>query len=197
MFGSNVASVVVADHGCAPYTVKLDNAGKPVLGDGANGTLAFALPPNDDLFGVRIVEAVKNDILDLFKNGKLPKNAILTDKGISYTEMLISRSTILSDSMLDGWTIVSVTPQEGNGWKAGFDKGTLEIKFTDEAYYQVVTVTLQKTGTSETKNIEIEFSGEKGDIWERIFNRVGCNTGAVMLSLLALCPIFIIRRRVK
>lgn len=137
-----------------------------------------------------IAEATKNWILELFKDGKLPKDAILTENGFEYTEMLSGKTTILSDSMLDGWTIISMTPHSGNHWKAGFVKGVLEIKFTGDAYDQVVTVTLKKTGTSETKDIEITFSGEKESIWDRFRDKAGCNTGMAVFALLALSPLF-------
>jgi Synergist-CTERM protein sorting domain-containing protein len=58
MIGSNIATIVVADHGRAPWTVDLDNAGRPAVGDGSYRTVPKALPAFDDLIGVRIVEII-------------------------------------------------------------------------------------------------------------------------------------------
>ena len=81
------------------------------------------------------------------------------------------------------------SPKHGATSKAEAADGSVIIRFIlGEASDKSVKVTLTKDGTSETKDIEITFSGEKSGILG------GCNTGAVILVLLALCP-FIIRRR--
>jgi Synergist-CTERM protein sorting domain-containing protein len=86
--------------------------------------------------------------------------------------------------MLDGWTIVKVTPQSGKHWKAKISDGSLVVTFHGDVYDQAVTVTLEKGGVQ--KEIEITFSGE-----EDYFG--GCNAGASMLALLALFPLFMRR----
>jgi Synergist-CTERM protein sorting domain-containing protein len=141
---------------------------------------------------VRIVEITETPIIGLFKAGKFPKGAVVTEKGFKYTELFEGTNTILSNSMLNGWTIVGVTPHSGNGWQSGYEVGRLYIKFTGEVYDEVVKVTLEKDG--ETKEIEIEFSGEKEFLWKKIVNKAGCNAGAAVLALLVICPLFIRRK---
>ena len=195
MVGWNVGTVVIADHGRLPFTVDIDAAtGRPVVGDGSNRTIPSALPANDDLIGVRIVEVVVNEILELFKNEQLPKNAILTKNGIKYTEMFSEKATILSDSMLDGWIIADVTPKSGKGWTASIFNGEVVITFTGDAYDETATVKLVKVGTSEIRNLEIEFSGERKSLFERIKEEAGCNAGFALLVLLAIWPVFVRRK---
>jgi Synergist-CTERM protein sorting domain-containing protein len=153
------------------------------------------LPANDDLIGVRIVEIVESEILELFKDGKLPPNAVLTPKGIKYTDLFCVKGTLLSNSMLDGWIIVDVKPKSGPGWKVNIVNGAVIVTFLKDVYdEETVTVTLQKIGTSETKEIDITFSGEREDWINKILDKAGCNAGVAMLALLALCPLFIRRR---
>jgi hypothetical protein len=194
MVGWDVATIVVATHGQKPFTVDIASNDRPAVGDGSNRTIPAALPNWDELIGVRVVEVLENEIMNLFKDGKFPKGAVLTENGIKYPELFEGSNTILSNSMLNGWTIVGAAPHSGEGWKAGYEVGRLYIKFTGEVYDEVVKVTLQKDGTSETKVIEIEFSGEKEFLWKKIINKAGCNAGAVFLALLAICPL-IIRRK--
>ena len=132
--------------------------------------------------------------MDLFKDGKLPVGTELTDKGIKYTDIFDKKGTILSDSMLDGWTIIDVAPKSGKNWSASIVSGELVVKFTGDVYNQVVTVTLQKNGSTETKTMEVEFSGEKDSLLDIIRDEVGCNAGFALLALLAFCP-FILRRK--
>ena len=190
MLNWNVGTVVVADHAVAPFTVDLTSMDRPVVGDGSNRTVPRALPANDDLYGIRIVEVVRNLIAELFKDGKIPEGTVLTKNGLKYVDMLSKKKTILSDEMLDGWKIVGVEPQEGPGWKAYFENGELTIKFDGEAYDVVVTVTLENTTTGELVEIEIEFSGEKECIWDKLFECAGCNSGAAILALFAIFPLF-------
>ncbi|MCL1874711.1 MAG: hypothetical protein FWF87_00465 [Synergistaceae bacterium] len=194
MVGWDVATIDVDRHGQKPFTVDLASNDRPAVGDGSDRTLPVALPTWDDLIGVRIVEVMASPILDLFKDGKLPKDAVLTETGIKYTEMLSGTSLILCEGMLDGWEIIGSTPHSGANWKSSFAKGQLHVKFTGDAYDQAVTVTLQKIGTTETMDIEIKFSGEKESIWDRIFDKAGCNAGALIFALLALCPLFMRRK---
>ncbi|MCL1875635.1 MAG: hypothetical protein FWF87_05195 [Synergistaceae bacterium] len=46
-----------------------------------------------------------------------------------------------------------------------------------------------------TKEIEIEFSGEKEPLWDRIKDRAGCNYGVAMFALLVLFALAIRRKR--
>jgi hypothetical protein len=192
MAGWNVGTVVVADHANLPFTVDLTSAGRPVVGDGSNRTVPRELPANDDLVGIRIVEVVENEVLNLFKGGKLPPDVVLTKKGIKLTEMLECEAVILSETWLDGWKITGVTPKSGKWWTAKIVNGEIVIMFVGEVYDQVVTVTLEKGG--ETVEIEVEFSGEEENVWKKIMDKAGCNAGAVMLSLLAICPLFMRRK---
>jgi hypothetical protein len=195
MVGWNVASVVVADHGCAPFTIDIDSStNRPKVGDGSNRTLPRALPANDDLIGVRIVEILGSQIKNIFKDGKLPQNAIETEKGIKYTDLFTEKSTILSNSMLDGWLINGLQPVSGTGWKANIVNGAVVITFTGNAYDEMVTVQLVKIGTYETMELEIEFSGERKSLIEWFRDEAGCNAGVASLALLALCPIFMRRK---
>jgi hypothetical protein len=189
MTGWNVATVVVADHGNAPFSVNVDPAGRPIVGDGSNRTVPKALPAKDDLIGVRIVEVVKGGILSLFKDGKLPAGAIETANGIKYTNMFNRRGVILSESMLDGWRIAAITPQSGNHWRANIVNGQVVITFSGNAFDQKVTVKLEKIGSNLTEELEIEFSGE----WD-ILEQAGCNAGAMALLLFMLFPLFIRRK---
>jgi Synergist-CTERM protein sorting domain-containing protein len=195
MSGWNVATVTVADHGNVPFTVDLTSVDRPVVGDGSNRTIPRALPATDDLIGVRIVEVVMNEILSLFKDEKLPPNAVVTEKGIKYTDLFVDRGTILSDSMLDGWRAINVTPSNGDGWRANIVNGAAVITFNKDVYDdQTVTVTLQKIGSLEMKDIEVIFAGERESIIDKIIDRAGCNAGIAMLALLVLYPLFIRRR---
>jgi hypothetical protein len=135
---------------------------------------------------------VDDEIMKLFKPGKFPKNAEVTEKGFKYTEPFEGTNTILSNSMLDGWTIVGATPHSGSGWQAGYEVGRLYIKFTDDVYDEVITVTLEKDGV--TKEIEIEFSGYKEFLWKKIIDKAGCNVGVAFLALLVFCPLFLRRK---
>jgi hypothetical protein len=195
MLGWNVGTVVVANHGALPFTVDVGSNNRPVVGDGSYRTVPNALPIWDDLVGVRIVEVVKDEILSLFKDGKLPPNTIATEKGIKYTDLFVDKGTILSESMLDGWLIINVTPSSGNGWRANIVNGAAVITFTKDVYDdQTVIVTLQKTGQLEMKEIEVTFAGERESIIDKIIDRAGCNAGAAFLALLALCPLFVRKR---
>ena len=125
----------------------------------------------------------------MFKDGKLPPNIVLTDDGYEYTEKIVDKATILSDSMLDGWHITGVSPKSNSGWTAEVVSGSVVVEFLlGDAQNQSVTVTLTKDGTTETQDIKIAFSGEKSGILG------GCNVGAAMFVLLALCP-FVLRRK--
>ena len=188
MLGWNVATIVVANHGNVPFTVDIASNGRPAVGDGSNRTLPVALPAWDDLIGVRIIEVVQNEILSLFKNKQLPQGAVLTDKGIEYTEMFTRKEVLLSNSMLDGWSIVEISPQNGKGWEANIVNGEIVVKFTGEAYDEVLTVKLAKTGNAETKEIEIKFSGES---W---WDKYGCNAGFAFFAVLAFLPVFLRRK---
>jgi Synergist-CTERM protein sorting domain-containing protein len=145
-------------------------------------------------YKVFLFAVAKSDILKLFKDGKLPDGAIFTEKGIKYIDMCEENTTILSDSMLDGWTIVGVDPKSGKCWKASIVNGELVIKFTGNVYDQVVTVTLKKIGSNETTTLEIDFSGEKENLLDWLREVAGCNAGFAMLALLALCPL-VLRRK--
>jgi hypothetical protein len=192
MLGWDVATVNVGRHGNVPFTVDLSADMRPVIGDGSNRTVPRALPAVDSLVGIRIVEVIPNEILSLFKPGKFPKNAVVTENGFKYTELFEGTNTILSNSMLNGWTIVGAAPHSGNGWQAGYEVGRLYIKFTGEVYDETIKVTLEKDG--ETKEIEIIFSGEKEFIWNKIMNKAGCNASAAFLALLVLSPLFLRRK---
>ena len=62
MLGYNVATVVIADHGTDAYTVDLGPNGRPLVDDGANRTLAYDLPPRDDLVGIQIIEILTDSV---------------------------------------------------------------------------------------------------------------------------------------
>jgi Synergist-CTERM protein sorting domain-containing protein len=195
MMGWNVATITVADHGRNPWTIDVDNNGSPVVGSGSDGNhrvIQHPLPATDDLIGVRIVEIIKNPILSLFKDSKLPGGAVLTDNGIKYTGMFENEEVILNDDQLDGWKIVDVTPKSGTDWSATIKDGKLTVKFDGDVYDEKVSVTLENIATGETTTIEIEFSGEEEGWIDRILG--GCNAGFAFLALLALCP-FIMRKK--
>ncbi|MCL1875351.1 MAG: hypothetical protein FWF87_03730 [Synergistaceae bacterium] len=196
MSGWNIGTVVVADHGLAPFTIDLNSMDQPIVGDGSNRTLPKALPATDDLIGVRIVELLEKPISSIFIGGVLPPDYIETEDGFEYTKLISDKGTLLSDSMLDGWKIVGVAPHSGSNWKAFFENGKLTIKFSGDAFDQVVTVTLENIVTGELMDIDILFAGEKESIWDRILDKAGCNGGIVMLALFAVLPM-IIRRKVK
>ena len=193
MFGWNIATIVIADHGVAPFTIDVDPVtGNPKVEEGNVRALPRALPTTDDLIGVRIVEIIASPILKLFKDGKLPPKAVETEKGIKYTDLFCEKGVLLSESMLDGWRIVSVTPQSGNGWKVNIVNGELVVTFTKDVFDdQTVTVTLQKIGTTETTELEITFAGEHTSVKDIIdwLKDEGCNAGFTMLALLALFPL--------
>jgi Synergist-CTERM protein sorting domain-containing protein len=186
MCGWNVATIVISDHGRVPFTINMSSLGQPIVGDGNNRTLPKAMPTTDDLIGVRIVEIVDSPITSLFVGGKLPPDAITTENGIEYTKLFTNKAVVLSNEMLDGWRILRVNPRSGEGWKADVINGEVVINFTENVYDKTVTVTLEKIGSFETRDIEITFSGEN--------DRTGCNAGAAMLTLLALFPLFLRRK---
>jgi hypothetical protein len=198
MLGWDIATVVIANHGVNPFTVDIDTVtGRPkVSTTGESRTIPVALRDFDDLIGVRIIEVFKgNDILSLFKDGKLPPNAELTDNGIKYTNLFVHKGTILSDSMLDGWRIIGVTPQSGNGWKSNIVNGAVVITFTKDVFDdQTVSVKLQKIGSTETRDIGVTFAGERESIIDKIFDKAGCNAGTTLFTLLALFPLFMRRK---
>jgi len=185
--GWNVATVIVADHGRVPFTVDLDDTGRPIVA--ADGrAIEKTLPVWDNLIGIRIVEIFINPILGVFKGGVLPPNFKETEGGLEYTVIINDKGSLLSNSMLDGWRIIRVTPNSSKNWKAAIVNGEIVITITcDTVFDETVTVTLQKDGTTETMDIEITFSGEKE-------GGFGCNAGTAMLALLAICPVFIRRR---
>jgi hypothetical protein len=131
----------------------------------------------------------KQGLLSIFKGGVLPPNLVVTDKGFEYTELIVDKATILSNSMLDGWHITGVTPRRGTNWRVEVTSGSaiVTVQF-GELHNQSVTVTLTKDGTSETQDINIAFSVEKSGILG------GCNIGATILALLAFSA-FVIRRK--
>jgi hypothetical protein len=197
MFGWNVATIVIADNGLVPFTIDLDSVtGLPKVEAGNVRALPRALPTTDDLIGLRIIEIFGSPILKFFKDGKLPPNAVATDKGIQFTNLFAEKGVLLSDSMLDGWRIVSVTPQSGNGWKVNIVNGELVVTFNKDVFDdQTVIVTLQKIGTLETAELEIVFSGEHKSIIEKLKEEAGCNSGVAMFAFLALCPLFVRRKQ--
>ena len=58
MLGMNVAPVVIANQTSAPFTVDMDRDNRPLLGGGPR-MLVHALPPQDDLVGVQVIEIIK------------------------------------------------------------------------------------------------------------------------------------------
>jgi hypothetical protein len=189
MAGWNIGTVVIADHGNVPFTVNVDPSGQPIVGDGSNRTLPHALPTTDDLIGVRIVEIVGSPIESLFKDWKLPVDAVETEKGIEYTELFVGKSVLLSNSMLDGWSITGIKPPIGTWWRAQIVNGEIVVTFLGNAYDEKITATLTKDGSSETVELEIRFFGEKEG------ETIGCNAGSmILLVLLGLCPIFVRRK---
>jgi hypothetical protein len=163
------------------------------------GFVALRSSNPEDGTPVRLYEYViepygDSGISGFFKDGKLPEGAVETEKGLKYTEMFENKAVILSDKMLDGWKIKEVTPVCDNDWKSELKDGELVIKFIHEAYDQVVTVTLVNTISGEEREIEIDFSGEKESLFDRIWGKFGCNAGFALLFILAFCPL-ILRRK--
>jgi Synergist-CTERM protein sorting domain-containing protein len=189
MCGWNIATVAIAENGRIPFTINLNSSGQPIVGDGSNRTLPHALPVSDDLIGVRIVEIIESPLTSIFKDGKLPAGTIVTDKGFKYVEMFTGKGKILSNSMLDGWFIAEVTPKSSSNWKADIINGEVVITFNGDVYDETVTVLLMKLGSSETREVEIMFSGEKKGL-----DLGGCNAGTAMLALLALAAFFARRK---
>ena len=113
--GFNIATVVIADHGIKPFTVDLGEDGKPLVVDGNNRTLAFNLPPSDDLIGMQIVEVLadSNKVVDTSVQAvamRLPGSPRLT---ITVTEILSdgSKSNLtLTTAGSAGVAIYSVGP---------------------------------------------------------------------------------------
>ena len=140
-------------------------------------------------------------ILDIFKERKLPVNAIETESGIEYMTLFTDRGVLLSNSMLDGWSVIKVTPQIGKGWKAGIYIGEIVVTFLGEVFDETVIVQIADNLTSEIKELEIIFSGEKRAFLsieettntERKGSSGGCNAVTTILALLAVVPVF--RRR--
>ena len=190
MCGWNIATIVIADHANAPFTINTDSSGQPIVGDGSNRTLPRALPTTDDLIGVRIIEIIESPITSIFKDGKLPPDTVETDKGFEYVEMFTGKATLLSNSTLNGWYITSVTPQTGKNWRADIINGEVVVSFNGDAYDQTVTVLLTKEGSFETREVEIIFSGEKKGL-----DLDGCNAGAPVLALLALFALVVRRKK--
>ena len=94
MLGYNVATLVIAEHGVLPFTVDLDQDGRPVVGDGADRTLPRGLPPQDDLIGVQIIEVLadSNKVIEASAQAvamMLPGSPRLT---ITVTEVLYDGS---------------------------------------------------------------------------------------------------------
>jgi len=98
--------------------------------------------------------------------------------------------------MLDGWIIVSVTPQSGPGWRVNIVNGEVVVTFLRDVFdEETVTVTLQKIGSTETKDMEITFSGEYERLIDKLIDIIsGCNSGVLVLALFALIPLFVRRR---
>jgi hypothetical protein len=183
--GWNVGTVVVANHGLAPWTVDVDSNGRPIVNaTGAARTVFVALRDWDDLHGVRIVEVLGSPTESIFKDGKLPLNAVETQNGIEYTQMFTGKSVLLSNSMLDEWQITDVTPRNGSHWRAELTNGEVIVTFYGNSYNQTVKTILTKNGSSETMELEIKFSGEKDA------DGTGCNAGfATLFALFALIPL--------
>jgi Synergist-CTERM protein sorting domain-containing protein len=182
-FGQNVGTIVVAEHGNVPFTVNVDSAGRPVVGDGSNRTVAHALPVNDDLIGVRIVE-ISNWVENIFTSG-IPAGAVEIPTGIEWVNPFDGSGTILSEAMLDGWTIIAVTPASGTNWAAVMNNGQVIVAFTGDVNDAIAKVTITKGGV--TRTLDVKFSGHKKG------SGGGCNAGFLALALLAV-P-FILRKR--
>ena len=188
--GWNVATITTANHGGVPFTVDLASNDRPAVGDGSNRTLPRALPDNDDLLGVRIVEITYSPLQSIFKDNQLPAGAKIVEVGDSLVyvpqadEFIIS-GTLLSESALDGWTIAGIVGKSsGRGWNAKIEGGSLVVKFDGRVDNGVVRVKVEKDG--ETFEFDVSFSGDCD--WS------GCNTVYGALTILALFP-FIRRKR--
>jgi hypothetical protein len=188
--GWNVATIVVADHGCVPFTVDLANTGRPVVGDGSNRTIPHALPANDDLIGVRIVEIIYSQLESIFKDNKLPAGAKLVEIAgeqvyVPNTNGLVNSGVLLSKSELDGWTITGIVGNSsGKNWKAKIEGGSLVVTLYDRVDDAVVRVKVEKD--NETFEFDVLFSGEYD-------SNDGCNSIFGLLALLVLFPF--IRKR--
>jgi len=187
MVGWNVATIVVAEHGQSPFSVNVDTNGRPVVGDGSNRTLARALPVWDDLIGVRIVEILPEDVAKYF-GGTLPSQYSKTDDGIKLNKLIEGSDVLLSNSMLSGWVITGVAPQNGTNWTVEIVDGEVVVTFSDSASGEVVTVNLSSTSGVNDELI-IMFSGKKGSGGGGGGGHGGdhgCNSGFGVLALLAL-----------
>ena len=194
MLGWDIATIDVARHGCVPFTVDLSTDMRPLVGDGSNRTVPRALPAVDFLIGVRIIEVVENEILSLFKDGKLPKDTELTAKGIKHTVMFENEAILLNNDMLnDDWKIADINPKSGSGWQSRLAGEAILVRFTNDVYDEVVTVTLENKKTGEKKDIEVIFSGEDQTLSDWLKEH-GCNAGTSILALLAVCPLFLRRK---
>jgi len=196
MIGWNVATVMIDDHGLVPFTVAISSDGRPVVGDGSNRTLPRALPARDDLIGVRIVEvttpthSVEEIVRMVFKDGKLPEGAKIEDGYYVLTTDFIDSGVLLKNSGLkDGWSIASVNPASGKNWSARIVNGEAVVNF--DGYVISETATLKIQGATEYVELNVKFSGNSSSGGEEV---EGCNAGYIMLTLLAVCPLFMRRK---
>ena len=104
-------------------------------------------------------------LINMFNNGELPeefdfdKYEFEVDNScLTYTDNIVDEATLLSNAMLNGWTIAGVDPQIATNWSARVVGGAVVVTLIDDVEDETVTVTLTNSGLS--KKLEITFSGE-------------------------------------
>ena len=144
------------------------------------------------------IDMDRKALFGMFKDNKLPSvlkfevfdfESKNDNRNLQYSEFIKDEGTLLSNSMLDGWSIVGVNPGITLKWKAEVVGGAVVVTLKKDVDNEAVTVMLSKGG--QTKDVMISFSGEKTPSEDE----KGCNAIGIAVLALFLIPIYMWKRR--
>ena len=105
-------------------------------------------------------------LFNMFKDGNFPEELEFNNyefefdnSCLTYIGDILDEATLLNNSMLNGWTIVGVSPQNSTNWNANVVGGAVVVTLKNDVDEESVIVTLTNGGVN--KEVEITFSGEK------------------------------------
>jgi Synergist-CTERM protein sorting domain-containing protein len=137
---------------------------------------------------------------DVLTGGQPPAGAQIVNNKLVWTDLIIGKGTILSDSMLSGYKIAYVTPAAARqGYTLEIEGDKVVANFSSvSAVDGSAEVYLVKSSTDPNAGFDelllIEFRGRRARIGEDGWEP-GCNAVSSLLVLLAVIPFMVIRRR--